>query len=148
MNDKHRGAGGEASTRWRSRPAVIAVVGWWSAIIIAIIGLVLVNMSMADSSRTSLRMAGIWLIGLAVASGLTGWIGSIGSLIKDRGRVRVGAGLLLIIPVVLLGFGLAATSSTVLYQDDPLPSAATVCVGILLFIGTMLIVLPEHLGTS
>ena len=94
------------------------------------------------------QRAGIWLAGFAALAAITGWVGSIGSVLKDDGRVRAGASCLLAIPIVSLVMGIIAVSSTVERPTDPLPVLWVIISGLLLLVGTLLIVLPEHLGTS
>ena len=133
---------------FRSRPAWIAVIGWWSAVVLAIVATVLLNSWLADETRIGAQRAGIWLAGFAALAAITGWVGSIGSVLKDDGRVRAGASCLLAIPIVSLVMGIIAVSSTVERPTDPLPVLWVIISGLLLLVGTLLIVLPEHLGTS
>ena len=132
----------------RSSPAVIAVAAWWTAALLAIAGWQVLNASMAEPDLRGLEQFGIWLVGFAALASVIGWGACIGSVLRDSGRVRAGALCLLLLPVLGLVAGWAAFSSTVLRPADPLMAAWLVASGLLLVIGTLLIVLPEHLGTN
>ena len=71
------------------------MIGWWSAVVLAIVATVLLNSWLADETRIGAQRAGIWLAGFAALAAITGWVGSIGSVLKDDGRVRAGASCLL-----------------------------------------------------
>ncbi|WIY83148.1 hypothetical protein [Propionimicrobium sp. PCR01-08-3] len=131
---------------FRSKAAWIAVICWWAAVLLAVGGLALLNSWLADESRVGAGRAGIWLIGFAAAAALTGTIGSIGSVLRDSGRIRIGAIFLLALPVVGIVVALIAVSSTVLNPTDPLMVIWAIVSALLLFFGTLLIVIPEHLG--
>ena len=87
-------------------------------------------------------------MGFAALGSVVGWGASIGSLVRDRGRIRVGAICLLVIPVLGLVMGWLATSSTVINPQDPIVPLWLVLSGLLLLAATLLILLPEHLGTG
>lgn len=125
---------------------MIAVVAWWSAALLAIIAWQLLNASMAGD-RPRLGQIGIWLVGFAALGSVAGWGASIGALLRDRGRVRVGAGLFLLVPVLGLILGWRSISSTVFDPADPLAAIWLLSSFLLLAVGTLLIALPAHLGT-
>lgn len=133
--------------RRRVRVALVAVGSWWSAAAFAIAAWVLLNRAASGGGRVP-AMVGIWLAGFAALASIAGWVASIGSVVRDRGRIRVGAVCLLVLPVLGAGAAWLAVSSTVLNPNDPLGSVWIVLSGILLLTGSLLIVPPEHLGTD
>lgn len=133
--------------RFRSRPAVIALIGWWSAVVLALLGWFLLDASMRTDDGLRMQQVGIWLIGFAALGSVVGWGASVGSIIRDTGRVRAGAICLMLLPVLGLVLGWIATSSTVLTPTDPATALWLVLSVLLLAVATLLIVLPEHLGT-
>lgn len=132
--------------RFRSRPAVIALIGWWAAVALAVLGWFLLDASLRTEG-VRMQQAGIWLIGFAALGSVVGWGASVGSIIRDSGRVRVGAVCLMLLPVLGLVFGWIAVSSTVLNPTDPVTALWLVLSLLLLGVATLLILLPEHLGT-
>ncbi|MGI5950715.1 MAG: hypothetical protein ACOX61_02545 [Brooklawnia sp.] len=147
MSSKQRGNGQPGPVpSYRSRPAVIAVIGWWTAAILAVIAWQLLNNSMADGNSRG-QQSGIWLVGFAALGSVVGWGASVGSILRDRGRVRAGSICLLLIPVLGLVASWRAVSSTVCDPADPLMALWLVASALLLCIGTLLVVLPGHLGT-
>ena len=133
---------------FRSRPALLALIGWWSAAVLAAVAWWLLDASLTwDTGRRALQ-AGIWRVGCAALGSVVGWGAGIGSLVRDRGRIRVGAICLLVIPVLGLVMGWLATSSTVINRQDPIVPLWLVLSGLLLLAATLLILLPEHLGTG
>ena len=130
----------------RSRAALLAVIAWWLAIVLAIIAWRSLNAAMGEGGSDSLGQSGTWLTGFAALAAVTGWGCAIGSLLRDRGRVRVGALLLMALPLVTAVFGYFAVSSTVVNPDDPLAAVWMVVCGILLVFATLLIMVPSHLG--
>ena len=123
------------------------MIGWWTAVVLGIVAVLLLNSWLADATRIAAQRTGIWLVGFAALAALVGWVGSIGSVLKDAGRVRAGAACLLARPLVSVLVGIFAVSSTVEQPTDPLPVLWTIVCALLLFVGTLLIVLPEHLGS-
>jgi hypothetical protein len=147
VSSKQRGNGQPGPVpSYRSRPAVIAVIGWWTAAILAVIAWQLLNNSMADGNSRG-QQSGIWLVGFAALGSVVGWGASVGSILRDRGRVRAGSICLLLIPVLGLVASWRAVSSTVCDPADPLMALWLVASALLLCIGTLLVVLPGHLGT-
>lgn len=134
-------------SHFRSRPAVIGLIGWWAAAILAVAGWQLLDASLATEGRHRLQQLGIWSIGFAALGSVVGWGASIGSVLRDTGRVRAGAICLLALPLLGIFLGRIAFASTILDPRDPLAAAWLVSSGLLLVIATLLIVLPEHLGT-
>ena len=65
---------------------------------------------------------------------------------RDRGRVRVGAALLLLLPVTGVVAIWIGVSSTVVNPIDLLMPAWLVIGGTVLLIGSLLIVVPARLG--
>lgn len=135
-----------AESAFRSRAALIAVAAWWLAVLLAVIAWRLLNASMA-ADRPRLGQIGTWLVGFAALASVAGWGASIGSILRDRGRVRAGAICLLLVPVLGLIFSWRSVSSTVFDPADPLIALWLVGTFLLLGVGTLLIVLPAHLGT-
>lgn len=133
--------------RFRSRPAVIALIGWWSAVVLAVLGWFLLDASLRAGDDLRMQQVGIWLIGFAALGSVVGWGASVGSIIRDTGRVRAGAICLMLLPVLGLVFGWIAISSTVLSPTDPVTALWLVLSLLLLGVATLLILLPEHLGT-
>ncbi len=123
---------------------MIAVIAWWAAAVLGVVGWLLLDAAYADSGRSG-RLA-IWLLGFAALAAVLGWGATIGSLLRDRGRIRVGAACLLALPLVGIFFGWLATRSTVIAPTDPLAAWWLLGSFLLLGVGTLLIVLPEHLG--
>ena len=134
--------------RLRTRPAHLALIGWWAAAVLAIIAWWLLDASMTGDGGHRTQQVGIWLVGFAALGSVIGWGASIGSLVGDRGRIRAGSICLLVIPVLGLLMGWLATSSTVIDPEDPIVPLWLVASGLLLLLATLLILLPEHLGTS
>lgn len=133
--------------RFRSRPALIALIGWWAAVVLAVAGWQVLNASLAAGERIGLQQLGIWLIGFAALGSVVGWGASIGSVLRDSGRIRAGAVCLLAMPVLGVLMGWIAATSTVLNPNDPLVALWLIVSGLLLVVATLLILLPEHLGT-
>ena len=126
---------GEVSVR--SRAVITAVISWWAAVICAFIAICL----FASTASSAIRIA-TWLIGFSALFSLIGWMGSIGSLINDRGRIRLGGGLLMTIPFVGAGFGIAMTRSTTIAVHDPLVSAWAIITGLIVVIATLIVCAP------
>lgn len=126
---------------------MIALIGWWAAAVLGVTGWQVLNAALADGPKP-LQQLGIWLIGFAALGAVVGWGASIGALLHDTGRVRAGAGCLIALPLVAAAMGWVAVSSTIAKPDDPLGAWWLVLSGLLLLIGTLLICLPEHLGTG
>lgn len=146
MSTRRVATGDRRPSGFRSGAAWIAVIGWWAAVALGIIAVVVLNSSLADETRLGLQSVGIWLAGFTALAALTGWVGSIGSVMKDIGRIRVGALFLLAVPPISLVFGIVAVSSTIVRPTDPLLMLWVIICALLLGAGTLLIVLPEHLG--
>lgn len=132
------------ANRFRSRPAVIALAGWWAAAVLGITGWVLLDAALADPGRSG--QVGVWLLGFAALGSVVGWGASIGSVLRDSGRVRAGAICLLVLPFLGLIVGWRAISTTVLSPTDPLAALWLVGSGLLLLLATLLIALPAQLG--
>lgn len=145
-NNRRPVAGSMGRARFRSRPALIALAGWWAAALLAIAGWLVLDASVTAPGRHALQQLGIWLIGFAALGSMIGWGASIGSVVRDSGRVRAGAFCLLALPLLGLVMSWFAFSSTVLDPHDPLAAVWVILSGVLLLVATLLIVLPEHLG--
>lgn len=133
--------------RFRSRPALLALIGWWSAAVLAAVAWWLLDASLTWDTGRRAQQAGIWLVGFAALGSVVGWGAGIGSLVRDRGRIRVGAICLLVIPVLGLVMGwLDLVDGD--QPQDPIVPLWLVLSGLLLLAATLLILLPEHLGTG
>ncbi|GAA2179422.1 hypothetical protein GCM10009785_06030 [Brooklawnia cerclae] len=137
-----------ATGRHRIRVALIAVIAWWFAAAFAVAAWALLDRAMSSDDASTPAMVGTWLIGLAALASVIGWASSIGSVVRDRGRIRIGALCLLVLPVLGVATALFAVSSTVERSNDPLAALWLLFSGLLLITGTLLIVPPEHLGTG
>lgn len=150
MSNKRRAtptSGPSREPKFRSLPAVIAVIAWWVTVALAFAAWQFLNSSMAAGNHR-LEQVGIWLVGFAALGSVVGWGSSIGSILRDHGRVRAGAICLLLVPVLGLIFSWRAVSSTVFDPADPLMALWLVASMLLLGVGTLLIALPGHLGTK
>lgn len=148
MSKRTSGDQGRGVRGFRSRPALIAVVAWWLAAILGVVGWLVMDAALADPSVGGRQaQVGIWMLGFAALAAVAAWGATIGALLRDVGRVRAGAGLLLGLPVAGIIFALIATRSTVIGPTDPLAALWLLVSFLLLGVGTLLIVLPAHLGT-
>lgn len=132
---------------FRSRPALIAVVAWWLAAALGLIGWFRLDAAMSAPEPGRAAQLGIWLLGFAALAAVAGWGATIGSILRDTGRVRAGAVCLTLLPVIAVVVGWVGTRSTVLSPTDPLAAIWLLSSFLLLGVGTLLILLPEHLGT-
>ncbi len=130
----------------RSRIALIAVVAWWVAVLSGALAWQLLNRSLADPPARWQARIGTWLAGFAILGQLIGIGAAIGAVLRDRGRVRVGAALLLLLPVTGVVAIWIGVSSTVVNPIDLLMPAWLVIGGTVLLIGSLLIVVPARLG--
>ena len=133
-----------ASPRFRSRAVVVSLSAWWAAVVLGGGGWWLMGYGLTGPDL-AVRI-GTWGLGLAVLAVLVGWGASIGAVLHDVGRIRIGAWCLLALPLVSALFGWGAISSTMTDPSRPLGGLWLVVSGILLVVATSLIVAPAELG--
>lgn len=133
-----------AEPRFRSRAVVVSLSSWWTGSLLILVGIWLIGHGWPGPSWA--LTTGTWLAGIGLLAVLIGWVASIGAVIHDVGRVRVGAWFLLANPIVSLLFGWRAISSTMIDPSLPLSGLWLVASGILLVVATLLIVAPAELG--
>lgn len=119
---------------WRSSAAWVALVAMWICVIAQLVAL-----------ASPVLLGGRLLI-FAALIGLAGWVAALVAIFRSRGRVRVGAILLAVIPLWDLAVLTWSLSSTRVPTPDPTNAIITIGTLLLLVVGTLLIVIPEHLG--
>ena len=123
----------------RSKASIIALASWWAAAVLAVAAWWALN----SGDETATRI-GVWLVGFAALGSVAGWGSSIGALLHDAGRVRIGVICLLALPVVGIVFGFVATNSTVVGPTDPVMAGWLVVSALLLIGATLFICAPSE----
>lgn len=134
--------------RWRTRAAIFAVITQWVALALGLGGYLLLDYAYQKSTAMSPSnpLAVIMLL-CALIAGLLAGIFAIISVIRDRGRIRAGAALIVSIPLATGIYLVWASHSTLTGPDIWTPLTLIGCV-VALIVATLLIALPEHLGVG
>lgn len=134
--------------RWRTRSAIFAVIAQWLALVLGISGYLVLDYEYQASTAMAPGnpMAVIMLVS-AVVAGVLAAVFALVAAVKDRGRIRAGAVLLLFIPLAMVGYLVWATRSTMTGSDIWAPLTLIGCT-LVLIVATILIALPEHLGVD
>lgn len=88
------------------------------------------------------------LLVLGMAAAPCAWISALLAIVKDRGRIRIGAVILAAYPVIDALLWALALRSTQALRYDPTSTLLWLVTGLGLGLGTLLIVLPLELGTE
>lgn len=134
--------------RWRTRSAIFAVIAQWLALVLGISGYLVFDYAYQAGTATAPGnpLAVIMLLS-AVVAGVLAAVFALVAAVKDRGRIRAGAVLIILIPLVVASYLVWAFNSTLTSPDIWMPLAIISCI-LALIVATILIVLPEHLGVD
>lgn len=134
--------------RWRTRSAIFAVIAQWLALVLGISGYLVLDYEYQASTAMAPGnpMAVIMLLS-AVVAGVLAAVFALVAAVKDRGRIRAGAVLIILIPLVVASYLVWAFNSTLTSPDIWMPLAIISCI-LALIVATILIALPEHLGVD
>lgn len=134
--------------RWRTRSAIFAVIAQWLALVLGIGGYLVFDYAYQASTAMAPGnpMAVIMLVSAFVA-GVLAAVFALVAVLRDHGRIRAGAVLLLLIPLAMVGYLVWATHSTMTGSDIWAPLTLIGCT-LVLIVATILIALPEHLGVG
>ncbi|WP_277034019.1 hypothetical protein [Propionimicrobium lymphophilum] len=132
--------------KWRTKSAVVAVIAAWVAPVAALASYLLLVAAYGGVGGAATTLIGLSMAVIAILAQATALISALLAAAKNRERVRAGAIILATIPLALLVYAAYAFAQTNTASDvfGPL---VFIYSGIALLISTLLITLPEHLGT-
>lgn len=131
--------------KWRTTSALAAVVLQWVSVVSVLAGYFCLS-AFSDGASGAFGIVGLVLMVVFLLAELAVLICALLAVARNRGRVRAGAIFLATIPVLLLilaAFLLQLTST----RDEIFSPLAIVYSSVALLVGTLLICLPEKLGT-
>lgn len=130
----------------RQRPFVLpgrslavrgAVCSWWLCAVCVVVAWIGLG---AESGRANL--IGMISAGLGLVLGLAATVAGVIALFRDRGRIRAGAIVLLLVAVSAAVFVGYLTNSTVYHSVDPGIALWVIISSALLILGTLLVIAP------